>query len=135
MEGKVKFQYLKMLAYFLFFAVAGCATMRNFDELMVLKSVADSQRDIEKYLNEQEKGFNRLLSDVKNNRLRAGVSKKYIIATYAEPVLVKDKTPAPAQVREVLLYRHPTQYFKSERVYLYLDKNFTLLSWEVAPAK
>lgn len=108
--------------------------MSNLDELLTLKSVADSQKDIEIYLKKQEDGFKKLLDDVKNERLKQGLTKKYIMETYAEPILTKETTQDNA-VREILLYRHPTQYFNSDRIYLYLDKNFRLLKWQLKPAK
>jgi uncharacterized protein YicC (UPF0701 family) len=115
-------------------SLSGCETVTHLDELLTLKSVSDSQKDIDKYLAEQEKGFQKLLDDLKNNRLKEGMTKKYIIATYAEPILVEQNSEDP-RIKEVLLYRHPTQYFKSDRIYLYLDKNRKLLSWQLKPAE
>jgi uncharacterized protein YehS (DUF1456 family) len=128
------FLYFKVLFYFLILGITGCAAMSNLDELLTLKSVADSQKDIEIYLKKQEDGFKKLLDDVKNERLKQGLTKKYIMETYAEPILTKETTQDNA-VREILLYRHPTQYFNSDRIYLYLDKNFRLLKWQLKPAK
>jgi uncharacterized protein YehS (DUF1456 family) len=124
----------KILFYFFILGISGCAAMNNLDELMALKSVADSQKDIEEYLKKQESGFKKLLDDIKSNRLKQGVSKKYILETYAEPVLTKKDTQDKA-IQEILLYRYPTQYFKSERIYLYLDKDFRLSKWQLKPAE
>ncbi|MDP2923591.1 MAG: hypothetical protein Q8O30_07750 [Candidatus Omnitrophota bacterium] len=124
--------YLKALILFFVFGVSGCATLSHMDELLTLKSVADSQNDIERYLAKQEKGFNKLLSDIKNNRLKVGITKKYIITTYSEPILVKSSDKDQTR-GEILLYRHPTNYFKSDRIYLYIDENNRLIIWELKP--
>lgn len=124
----------KVTAILAIVLISGCSTIAHMDELLTLKSVADNQRDIDIYLKKQEKGFKRLLGDIKNNRLRKGESKKYLIDAYYEPILTK-KADDLKDVREILLYRHPTEAFKSDRVYLYIDTKGKLAYWEVKPAE
>ncbi len=125
---------MKRLFFISLVLMCGCETMSHMDELLTLKSVADNQREMDIYLKKQEKGFKKLLDDIKNDKLRKGESKNYIISTYFEPVLTK-KSGDLKDIREVLLYRHPTEYFKSERVYLYIDNKDRLADWEVKPAE
>ncbi|MDD4954816.1 MAG: hypothetical protein PHP17_02115 [Candidatus Omnitrophica bacterium] len=113
----------------------GCARLAHLDELLTLKSVSDSQRDIEIYLAKQEKGFTRLEGDIKNNRLRTGEFKRAIIEKYSEPVLTEKPETEKNNIKEILLYRHPTNYFKSDRIYLYFDAEGRLASWELKPAQ
>lgn len=108
--------------------------MAHMDELLTLKSVSDNQRDIDIYLKKQEKGFTKLLADIRSNKLRKGESKNYLISTYFEPVLTK-KAGDLKDIREVLLYRHPTEYFKSDRIYLYINNKGRLAYWELKPAE
>jgi hypothetical protein len=103
------------------------------DELLTLKSISDSQRDIDIYLKKQEKGFKKLADDINNGRLHKGVSRKYIIDTYYEPVLAK-KVDDDSGVKEILLYRDPTEYFQSDRIYLSFNNRGRLVSWELKPA-
>lgn len=112
--------------------MAGCATMSHMDELLTLKSVSDNQRDIDIYLKKQEKGFKKLLEDIKNNQLTKGKSKRSIIQDYSDPILVK-KINGEEDVKEILLYRKPTDYFNSDRVYLYIDNKGKLVHWELKP--
>lgn len=106
--------------------------MEHLDELLTLKSVSDSQRDIDIYLQKQEKGFSRLMNDINNNQLSKGKSRRSIIQDYSEPILVK-KTNGENSIREILLYRKPTECFNSDRVYLYIDNKGKLAYWELKP--
>lgn len=113
----------------------GCAKLAHLDELLTLKSVSDNRAQIENYLAKQERGFNRLKEDIKNNRLEQGELKRSVIAKYSEPALTKEAGPENVGIKEILLYRHPTNYFKSDRIYLYFEINNRLASWELKPAE
>ncbi len=114
--------------------LCGCAKLAHLNELLTLKSLSDDQRQIEIYLKKQERGFKRLCDDVKNNRLKKGELKRAVISKYSEPVLTKEAGPENTGVKEILLYRHPTDYFKSDRIYLYFDGANRLLLWEMKPS-
>lgn len=113
--------------------LCGCAKLAHLDELLTLKNVSDNQRQIQIYLEKQEKGFTRLKDDIKNDRLTLGQFKRSIIDKYSEPVLIEKPEPESVGIKEILLYRHPTNYFKSDRIYLYFDENCRLASWELKP--
>jgi hypothetical protein len=123
----------KFLVYLLIVILSGCATLTHLDDLLTLKQVADSQADAERYLNAQKAGFRKLKHDIEAGILRAGLTKSKIVQTYSEPILAE--TPqASSGAKEKLLYREPTKYFHSERIYLYLDDGHKLLRWEIKPA-
>jgi len=61
-----------------------------------------------------------------------GLTKKRIIKIYGDPVLTKKIEDSPPMT-EALLYRHPTKYFSSDRVLLYLDEAQELIHWEYKP--
>jgi hypothetical protein len=108
------------------FILSGCATQG----VMSLQRLAISQEELKEEVNTQEKFFSVLLDDLKNNRLKNGLSKEEILAKYGEPIYSKPVSGDPEK-KEFLLYRHPTNYFSSELVYLYLDQNQRLCSWEI----
>lgn len=116
-----------VILLFLLVVVGGCA---KFQALMTLKSVGDSQSEIERYLAKQEKLFNNLVRDVKENALRPGISKSQFLKTYGEPIIVSRQQSLAQQER--LFYRHPTEYFTSDRVYVYFDDG-KLVRWEYKP--
>ncbi|MEI8349656.1 MAG: hypothetical protein WCI77_05840 [Candidatus Omnitrophota bacterium] len=125
--------YTKTMSIVGIFFASGCATMSHMDELLTLQNAADSQNDMECYLKKQERGFNQLQQDVKSNKLQPGILKRYIIEMYYEPILSKEEN-FEGTLRQVLLYRHPTHYFNSERIYLYFDRANRLTSWKIVSA-
>jgi len=114
--------------------LCGCAKITHLNELLTLKGLADNQKQIETYLQKQERGFTKLNDDIKNDRLTKGELKRYIIAKYSEPVLTKEVDDGGG-IKEILLYRHPTKYFKSDRIYLYFDAGHRLVSWQLKPVE
>jgi len=98
---------------------------------MTLKRVGDSQAEIERYLTRQQELFKQLVHDLKQEKLRKGISKRRFIKSYGDPVLTRRDESHPQQ--EILLYRHPTEYFTSDRVYAYFDETGKLVRWEYKP--
>jgi hypothetical protein len=98
--------------------------------LLTLKRLGDSQNEIARYVEKQARLFDELVSDTKGGLLQAGTSRQEIQRTYGDPVFFKD-TPEGS----VSLYRHPTRYFDSERIYLYFDESEALTRWEYQPAQ
>jgi hypothetical protein len=110
----------------------GCLFREDVHELLALKSVGDSQKQIDYYLTREDKLFARLLNDVKRGRLRPGIYKRSFIARYGDPVLSKE-LPSSAEAADVLLYRYSTKYFTSDKVYAYFDTSGKLTRWEYVP--
>ncbi|MDP8290439.1 MAG: hypothetical protein P9M02_05705 [Candidatus Susulua stagnicola] len=120
-----------IISCLILFFVSGCFFLP--ESLKTLKSVGDSQNEIEIYLANQAKLFNKLLIDLRSECLEQGVSKESFINLYGEPILAKEVIDPPGGVR--LLYRYPTEYFKSDRVYLYFNQKENLVRWEYKPYK
>ena len=115
-----------ILSLLVAFSIFGCAFLP--EGLMTLKRAGDSQKQISKYLTKQGKLFDKLLADVKRERLKPGISQKRVISAYGSPVLIKASRQPP--VVEIFLYRRPTEYFNSEKVYLYFDQAAKLIHLE-----
>ncbi len=116
------------LSFILILSLAGCLFRQNLEGLLTLKRVGNSQTEIEAYLGQQEACFEKLLEDVENQRLKPGVLQEDFINSYGDPVLSR---PASSQSSEtVLLYRHPTRYFNSDKVYVYFNEDSELTRWE-----
>ena len=118
-----------LISCLILLAMPGCFFLP--ESLKTLKSVGDSQDEISAYLTKQLELFNQLLVDLKGEAVEPGISKKRFIRIYGEPILSKEVSE-PSE-GTVLLYRHPTEYFKSDRVYLYFDREENLVRWEYKP--
>ena len=119
--------FLCLVSFFL----SGCFFLP--EGLKTLKSVSDSQDEIEVYLIKQTRLFDELLNDLNQETLEPGISKNKFIYTYGEPILFKEVDNPSGGL--MLFYRHPTEYFKSDRVYFYFDQEERLVRWEYKPKK
>jgi hypothetical protein len=117
---------------FLGFCLAGCVYISHYSQVKELKNLAASEDDIQKYLKKQENGFSALRDDLRNNRLKKGLSKKEIISRYGCPIFCKNPGNRP-EIKETCLYRRPTEYFYTDEVYLYFDNKEKLYDWEFIP--
>jgi len=115
---------------FLVFCIlsVGCSYLQYTEPLLALKAVGASQAQIAKSVDLQERYFSKLIADTENGLLQVGINKSQIINTYGEPVLIKESLFKTAV--EVLLYRYPTNFFKSDRIYLYFDGSARLVYWK-----
>lgn len=123
----------KGLIIFIFlFALCGCAIVRDFEGIMTLKRYGDSQAEMQKYVERQTRLFNKLVEDVKDDKLEKGMAQRTIVRMYGDPVLTKEIKGDPP-VKEKLLYRHPLHYFTSDKVYMYFSDDNKLLYWKYVP--
>ncbi|PIQ90589.1 MAG: hypothetical protein COV71_03630 [Candidatus Omnitrophica bacterium CG11_big_fil_rev_8_21_14_0_20_41_12] len=111
----------------------GCAFVTHYQQLNTLKSIADSQNEMQSYIAAQEKSFNKLRDDVLNNRLTKGLPKKKILSLYGEPIFCKSPDDKN-NITQICLYRHPGQYFSSDMIYLNFGIDQRLDSWELIKA-
>lgn len=96
--------------------------------LKLLLQINEEDKAFQKQLKLQEKGFSLLLKDLEGNRIKVGALKKDIITRYGEPILEQSSQEQPETQK--LLYRYPTKYFDSPKVYLYFDSNQALTGWD-----
>lgn len=109
--------------------LAGCSQQ----EIMLIR-LSESQSQMQQYIKQQEAFFAKLKEDIKNNRLKTGMSKSEVLSAYGQPILC-DSANKTEQIKERCLYRHPTKYFFTDLIYLDFDKDSKLISWEIKPAK
>ena len=111
----------------------GCAKLEHMDQLLTLKAVSDEQERLGKYIEKQYKRFEMLLNAVKADTLKKDTKKKVILKKFGEPISV-DEITQNDQKLELWLYRYSTEFFGSEKVYLYFEEN-GLLKWEYVPVE
>ena len=120
-----------ILSAFIVIYLEGCSSLRYTEQLLVLKRLSDSQRNINNYLGEQEKFFEKLLADIKKEKIELGTSKDDFLTNYGKPVLIRKDFKK--SMGEVFLYRYPTKYFNSDKVYVYFDRFGKLVNLEHYP--
>lgn len=107
-------------------SLAGCAKIEHMDELLALKSFSDNQDAQKKYLAKEELKFQKLLADIKAEKLSPGQNKSSIISVYGKPILTFEVNNDPV-VKKELMYRHPGQLLGSDKVFLYFDQKNKLV--------
>ena len=110
--------------------LCGCSGL-NSQGLGALQSAAQSQVQIGHSVALEQKKFQRLVADVRADRLHKGMLKDAVMARYGDPVLAE---PVSSSGGRILLYRDPVRYFNTDRVYLSFDGRGMLYDWKYQPA-
>lgn len=117
-----------ILIFPLVLSFCGCEIISHWQEIKVLNSIGNNEQDISAYVKRQDSLYQRLYSDIKANRITIGTSQNKIIARYGTPIL--EETVSSEQTR--LLYRLSMEYFKTDRIFLYFNKEGKLINWEIS---
>ncbi len=125
---------ISLIILFLSLGAPGCWFLSHYDEVKTLQAFDKNNRQIQEYLDSQEKSFFRLRSDVRHNRLTPGVTKERITSEYGDPVFCRIVEERPGATQECL-YRNPTRYFSTDKIYLYFNEAHILIAIEFKPAR
>lgn len=90
------------------FLLSGCS-----QPLRTLMALGHEQEAQQKLVAQENANFKRLWNDVTRGRLKPGVTQQEILNRYGAPVLEQGRT---------FLYRRPTEYFATPKVYLDFDE-------------
>jgi len=113
--------------------LSGCAILEHKDQLLTLKRLGDDQARQEQFIKRQERNFKLLLADINRGLLKKGTTRQQILSRYGEPISIKE-IKDDSRFSEQFAYRHPEQFFGSEKVYLLFDNNQILVEWLYEPA-
>lgn len=120
-----------LFLFFIFLSLTllqGCALFTKAPQLLTLKRLGDSQKQMELDVEAKKKNLEKLIKDIEADKLERGLSFKKFISRYGEPVLEKEVKKGGRMKK--LLYRHPVEYFNTDKVYLYFDSNLELAAWK-----
>jgi hypothetical protein len=97
--------------------------------LMTLRRLGKNQAHIERYLDKQEAQFQKLIEDLKAQKLEKGISKSSFERLYGQPIIDRQWQERGRES----IYRHPTNYFTSDKLYVYFDHTRSLSHWTYEP--
>ncbi len=100
---------------------------------MNLKNLGDQRTRMGEYVKKEEALYNKLEQDLKEKRFKKGTPQKNILSEYGQPVFSRVLND-DSGIKLCLIYRHPTEFFSSDIIYLYFDVKEKLASWEIKPA-
>jgi len=104
------------------FLISGCASGGKLDKLLTLKGLSEEQAQMGEYVDAQDKKFEFMLKEQKDGKLDQYLSKDKIVRTFGEPVYV-NHVRENDQKLEIWLYRNATQFFGSQKIYIYFDSD------------
>ena len=107
----------------------GCTKLKYLDELLTLKSLADSQGEMADYVEVKDRKFNFMLDEAAAGRIEKYSNKTKVLRTFSDPIFVKTVSDHQDAL-EVWLYRYSTDFFGSQKIYLYFDKDENLVNWK-----
>ena len=110
------------------FSLSGCAKLQHMDELLTLKRVADEQAAMAKQVEAQDKKFESLIEAVKKDRIKKYDHEKSVKRAFGEPIFIRERERDNQQLSE-WFYRHSTEFFGSDKVYLYFDAEQKLVDY------
>lgn len=102
------------------------------EAISLMRQLAKNQKEIDDYVKSQREGFLRLRQDILGEKLSAGISKQEITTQYGEPICCFPT--AENKQKQECLYRLPLEFFSTNKIYLYFDKDNRLISWILKPA-
>jgi len=121
--NKIVILFLTVLVF------SGCAKVQHLDQLLTLKGLADEQVKMGQYIEEQDQRFELMLSEVRAGTLDQYLNKRKIVKAFGNPIHVKHVNKNDQEL-ESWLYRYSTQFFDSEKIYLYFDPDDNLVESE-----
>lgn len=107
----------KLTIFLMVIFICGCSTLSGINRLKELSLNRDEQQAA---IKKQEEQFKQLLKDFSSGKLEKGASQNKIMEIYGQPVITK-KIKTDLTFKEELTYRHPAQFFGSEKIFLYFD--------------
>ena len=104
------------------------------DQLLTLKGVADEQTRIKKFVDEQDRKFDKMVEEARAGTLDQYMSQRKFMRAFGEPVYITMVKEDDREL-ETWLYRHATAYFHADKIYLYFDRDGNLVRSEYQEAK
>ena len=112
--------------------LSGCASSGRMERLLTLKALANEQKNLNAYIEEQDKKFESLLEAARKGAIDQYVDRESIKKNFGDPVYVK-QVEHNGESQEEWLYRYVTKFFDSEKVYLYFNGEGKLVKWKKQP--
>ena len=105
---------------------SGCAKVQHLDQLLTLKGLADEQAKLGRYVEAQDQKFELMIEEVKAGTLDQYLNKRKILKVFGDPIYIKHVSKNDQEL-ESWLYRYSTEFFDSEKIYLYFDSDDNLV--------
>ncbi len=120
-----RYKILFTVGLFVFFI----ATNTFSADLKTLMEIGASQVDIAKSLQQETKNYNEVKKAINSGAIKEGLAAETIRKKYGEPIL--ETYDKKRDATKWLYMPASSNHFKGEKLYLYLDKENKVKSWEL----
>lgn len=127
-KNKVFYSYLFLSLTLIF--LSGCVYMRHMDDVMFLKGLESSQKEMQAELVREERLYTRLKKDIDRGYLKKQLRKGYILARYGKPALCRP-VEGRADTKETWIYRQPSGGVLAQIILLNFDPQDKLNFWQI----
>lgn len=114
-------------------SLCGCAKVAHIRQLLTLDGLSKNQARQEKYVEQVDESFEKMLEVVQNGRTAEYPDQKSILKNFGKPIYVKDVLKG-GKMFEQWLYRYAVLYDK-EKIYVDFNKDGKAVNWQLVPAK
>jgi len=104
------------------------------DELLLLKQLSDEQKEIKEQIDGTDKKFKLLVMAIESGKMEKFLSASDVSQTFGAPIFTEEVFQGEEKFVR-WFYRYATEYFGSEKVYLYFDQADKLIKWEHVPSR
>ncbi len=108
------------------FLLSGCYSIRHLDELLFLNKLSEEQKGLDDIVEFQIGQFKMIKEEYESNQLERYNNQKKIKDKFGAPVLIQE-AKRNDQMLQLWIYRHPTEFFDTDKLSLYFDKNGELV--------
>ena len=124
---KSKFILLWTFLIVISMGISGCVgTGANVSGLKMLVQLGRDNKLKQRALKQETKNFQSVKKYIDDNKIKKGISAKYAIKKFGEPVLVLSDSEGEKWAYK----RSDVDWVGGEKIYLFFDKEGKLLDWE-----
>lgn len=120
-----RYKILFMGAFFVFLTAANAFSA----DLKQLMEIGASQADIAKTLQQETKNYNEVKKAIASGAIKEGMPADAVRKRYGGPIL--DTYDKKHDATKWLYMPASSNHFKGEKLYLYIDKDNKVKSWEL----
>lgn len=113
-------------------SISGCVRLgSNISAIKNLIRLGRNDKLKQQALKQETANFERIKMHIENNKIKSGISAKSVINKFGEPVTVLSESKG-----EKWAYKHAdADWIGGEKIYLFFDKEDSLVNWECVNCK
>ena len=127
---KSKLRLLRIFLIIISIGISGCAGLGGkVNTLQMLRKLGQNDKLKQRVLKQETANFQRVKNYIDSNKIKRGISTKFAIKKFGEPVLVFSDPEGEKWIYK----RSDVDWIGGEKIYLFFDKQGSLVSASLYP--